>query len=233
MGQEIIGIIPVRSGSKRLPGKNRLLLPDTIRQCRNSTRLTRVVVSTDSEELAEVAKSEWTEVDIHMRPAHLAADHVQTEPVMIDVLDSLVHDPAAVVLLQVTSPLRTAEDIDFCIGVYLEGDCDSVMSVRRTRKFYWSDLGRPINYNPLMRPREQDAPPYWEENGAVYITAPRILREHRCRVGGRHRLVECFTNLQIDTEEDLHTWHALSLRQRSESTTKERWVSRKTWLIMP
>jgi CMP-N,N'-diacetyllegionaminic acid synthase len=125
---DLVGLIPARGGSKGIPRKNlapvagKPLLAWTVDAARAATELTRVVVSTDDDEIASVAG-----VEVLRRPAELAAD----ETPMLDVVRHAVAElsPDVVVLLQPTSPLRRAEHIDAAVRLLLESGADAVVSV--------------------------------------------------------------------------------------------------------
>src|SRR5437764_14890901 len=108
-----LAIVPARAGSKGVPGKNlrslggRPLLAHAIDVGLDAARVGRVVVSTDSEEIAAVARSRGAEVPF-LRPAALAADTSRVADALVDLLERLDGVPETFVLLQPTSPLRTA-----------------------------------------------------------------------------------------------------------------------------
>jgi len=125
---EIVGLIPARGGSKGIPRKNlaqvggKPLLAWTVEAARAASELTRVVVSTDDDEIADAAG-----VEVLRRPAELAADDTP----MLDVVRHAVAElsPDVVVLLQPTSPLRRAEHVDAAVRLLLESAADAVVSV--------------------------------------------------------------------------------------------------------
>jgi CMP-N,N'-diacetyllegionaminic acid synthase len=129
---EILGLIPARGGSKGIPRKNlapvagKPLLAWTVGAALASRRLTRAVVSTDSDEIADVARS--LGADVLARPAELAAD----ETPMLDVIRHALGELRAcdaLVLLQPTSPLRRAKHIDEAVELLLDSGADAVVSV--------------------------------------------------------------------------------------------------------
>ena len=129
---EVVGLIPAREGSKGIPRKNLVpvagkpLLAWTIEAARESSTLTRTVVSTDWEEAAELARQLGAEV--LGRPPELAADDTP----MLDVVRHALRELGAcdvLVLLQPTSPLRRAEHVDAAVRLLLETGADSVLSV--------------------------------------------------------------------------------------------------------
>ena len=125
---DVLGLIPARGGSKGITRKNlalvggKPLLEWTVAAARESTELTRFVVSTDDDEIAAAAGA-----DVLRRPAELAQDDTP----MIDVVRHAVEElaPDVVVLLQPTSPLRRAEHIDAAVRLLLDSGADSVVSV--------------------------------------------------------------------------------------------------------
>jgi CMP-N,N'-diacetyllegionaminic acid synthase len=125
---EILGLIPARGGSKGIPRKNlaplagKPLLAWTVDAARGAQELTRVVVSTDDDEIAAAAG-----VEVLRRPPELAEDDTP----MLDVVRHAVGElsPDVVVVLQPTSPLRRAEHVDACVRLLLESGADAVLSV--------------------------------------------------------------------------------------------------------
>lgn len=124
-GKTVLAVIPARAGSKRCPGKNgrrfrgRILFAWSIEVALKSKYIDKVVFSSDCKEWRDIAFCSVA-VDCIERPAHLATDDATSEDVLRDVMLWYRHD--WVVLLQPTSPLRTAEDIDGCIETAQMGD---------------------------------------------------------------------------------------------------------------
>jgi N-acylneuraminate cytidylyltransferase len=211
-----LAIVPARGGSKGIPGKNLLalagkpLIAYTIEQALAAPSVTRVVVSTDSEAIAAVARDRGAEVV--RRPALLAGDEAPTEPALLHVLDELRategYEPDLVVFLQATSPLRSASDIEQAIATLERERADSLFSAGPSHGFLWRSMPGgvvPLNYDPRSRPRRQDAPEDLVENGSIYIFRPRELRESGCRLGGIvavYRMAE-LDSLQIDEPDDV------------------------------
>ena len=135
-GHNIIGIIPARGGSKGLHRKNLRsingspLVVWTIKQALASGSLSKVIVSTDDQEIAEVSMSCGASVPF-LRPKHLAQDDSPTIDAVIHLLENIAESFDAVCLLEPTSPLRKPSDIDHAISI-LENNlssCDAVVSV--------------------------------------------------------------------------------------------------------
>ncbi len=143
----ILGVIPARGGSKGIPHKNlalvggRPLLAYTAEACRQSTTLTRVIVSTDDEAIAAAARALGLEVPFP-RPATLAGDETPMLPVVQHALDGMREagfSADVVVLLQPTSPLRRGDHIDDAVERLAQSGADSVVSVVEV----------PHQFNPL------------------------------------------------------------------------------------
>src|SRR5918911_4592310 len=128
----VLGLIPARGGSKGIPGKNlaplcgRPLVAWTIGAACAARSLDRVVVSTDSEEIAATARE--LGADVLERPAELARDGTPMRDVLLHALEELGR-PEVLVLLQPTSPLRRAEHVDGAVALLRETGADSVVSV--------------------------------------------------------------------------------------------------------
>lgn len=179
-----LGLIPARGGSKRLPRKNLLplagkpLLAWTVEAARAARQLDRVVLSTDDEELATIGRAYGADVPF-MRPAELAGDTAGTAEVVLHALRTLADAGEHydyVVILQPTSPLRSAQDIDGAIALLLEKRADAVIGVCETdHPPEWSnhlpaDLSMAQFFRPGIRgTRSQDLPQSYRLNGAVYV----------------------------------------------------------------
>jgi CMP-N,N'-diacetyllegionaminic acid synthase len=191
--KNIVAIIPARSGSKRIPNKNiapcagNPLLGYTCSVALQCHRLSRVVLSTNDPEIAEIGRACGVEVPF-LREDALAQDDTLMLPVIQNMLDWLDPDGntvQAIVLLQPTSPLRSLNDINGAIDLYLNSKPDSVVSV----------VSVPHIYHPLKITRStkaglvpylddrptisghRDLPPVYARNGpAVLITRVDIIR---------------------------------------------------------
>ncbi len=182
----VIGIIPARGGSKGIPKKNicllagKPLLVHTIEVALQSKVLSKVLVTTDSEEIAAVALSCGVEV-IH-RPVELAGDNTLTLPVLKHALQQLKGKavPSKVVTLQPTSPLRLARHIDEAVNL-LSSDWDAVISVSDVEqtpyKMYQLEGEKllPFMEGPFKEMPRQQLPKVYRDCGAVYVTWYDVL----------------------------------------------------------
>lgn len=212
----IVAIIPARGGSQRIPCKNLHpfagipLIAHTIGHALRSGLVTRVIVSTDDGEIAEVSLSFGAE--IITRPPELSGATATSESALINVLDQLQEKegyvPDLVVFLQCTSPLRADDDIDNAVKLFLEKQADSLFSACRLDKYFWKVVGdsvEPINYDYRKRWREQDFPPQFLENGSIFVCKPSLLRSEGNRLGGKIALYEMayLNSFQIDSPDDI------------------------------
>lgn len=182
-GKSITAFIPARGGSKGIPKKNikefagRPLMAFTIAAARRSSYIDNVVVTTDSEEIAKVALRYGAEVPF-LRPAELAQDNSKTIDAIVHARNSMeaLGRPCDVaVLLQPTSPLRRASEIDRAIETFFDHGCMGLASVCEAHEK--PVLLRRLDASGVLHPllpvlstvRRQDMPEYWRVDGAIYI----------------------------------------------------------------
>lgn len=217
----ILGVIPARGESKGIPRKNirplcgKPLLQYTVEAARAAKRLSRVILSTEDEEIAALGRRCGVEVPF-LRPQELAADATPTLPVIrhaVEWLEKHGDQFDAVCLLEPTSPFRQPGTIDACIDLLLETGADSVVTV----------LPVPPEHNPhwvyfrddqgLLRlstgedapiSRRQLLPPAFHREGSVYVTRRDVLMEHNSLYGSKVAgfLIEPFRSVNLDTMED-------------------------------
>ena len=208
-----VAFIPVRGGSKSIPLKNikeingRPLVYWTIKAACESGNIDKVYVSTDSEAIKNAAEQfGFEKVCVIGRSAETASDTASTESAMLEFAENYSFDN--IVLIQATSPLLTAKDIDGGFEVFAEENCDSVLSAVRQYRFIWKTASDgtavPENYDVYNRPRRQDFGGYLMENGAFYITDRKSLLKSRNRVSGRIKIYEMpeETAFEIDEPSD-------------------------------
>lgn len=214
--RDIFVVIPARGGSKGIEGKNLRpvgglpLLAWSIEAGRRLVEQDRLLVSTESADLAEVAKGYGATVV--SRPASLADDHAATEPVMGHALDSVdAPDSGVVVLLQPTSPLRREATLQAVVGAVLDG-ATSALTVRRAHDFHWGlEDGRPVRRYE-RRIRRQDMQPDFVETGSIYASSIGAFRRSGDRLSGATRLVEvdAWEAHEADRPADLEVLEAIA-----------------------
>ena len=179
----MLAIIPARGGSKRLPNKNILelsgkpLIVWTIDAAKRSKRIDRIVVSTDDGDIAETAINAGVDVPF-IRPTHLAEDHTSTYEVVAHTLTQLRNygdQFEYLLLLQPTSPLRTAEHIDGATDLLISKNADAVISVTEANHLNeWSgeipeSLCLEKFFHGKTEKRSQELPKQFRINGAIYL----------------------------------------------------------------
>lgn len=222
----IVAVIVARGGSKSVPKKNIKLLAGkpliayTIEAALKSRFLDRVIVSTDDDEIAEISKKYGAEVPFK-RPAELATDTAHTPEVIehaVSWLEKNENYPVfAVVTLQPTSPLRKTRHIDEGIKKFLEGNHNSLISIKEAFSPYWmfkTEGNRAIPFvdyekelgkvNPLELERQQ-LPRVYRVEGTLYITKRDYLKKEMSRFDLKncgYILLDEKESLDIDTEID-------------------------------
>ena len=225
---EILGFIPARGGSERLPGKNirplrgKPLVAYTIDAAAGS-HVTRVVVSTDSEDVAAVSREFGAEVPF-LRPKHLATSSAVIEDAIFDMLDGLKrsenYSPDVIVLLQPTSPLRSSEHINQAIQLLVSEKAESVVSVSEPMEHpacmaRWDDDGR-IRFalGDDLVPGEvqhQDFPEYFFINGAIYCFTSDSLELYRSRFSRAplQYVMDRIHSIDVDTTDEFKIAEAI------------------------
>lgn len=207
---EIVGLIPARAGAR---GKNlwplagRPLVVWAIDAARASELVTRVVVSTDSDEVAAVARAEG--VEVLERPAELARDETPSIEVVRHALREL--GPCDVlVLLQPTSPLRRAEHVDAAVRILADSGADSVVSVVevphqfRPVSLMALEEGRLVPLVADAPLRRQDKPVVYARNGpAVLALRPERLADDLYGRDCRPLVMEARDSVDVDEPSDL------------------------------
>ena len=189
----MIALIPARGGSKGLPGKNirnlngKPLIAYAIEAALKAKHIDRVIISTDDEVIAHVATEYGAELPF-MRPAELASDTAMAIDNYIYTIDRLekecAHSIEAFVVLQPTSPLRIAEDIDGAIELFEKNGADSVISYcQEAHPISWhkylDEEGRFVNiFDSNIKNRQDNRVSYYP-NGAVYVFRTSMIKKRK------------------------------------------------------
>ncbi len=206
-----VALIPIRGGSKSIPWKNirdfggKPLCAWVIESACNCPEIEEVWVSTDSEKIKIEVSQLGLPVKIIDRPAKFATDNASTESVMLHFAEQC---PAfdALITIQVTSPFLTSSNLSDAIMQFEQEEADSLLTATRIKRFFWSDDGQPLNYDPKTRPMRQQ----WEgtlmENGAFYITKSVLLQASHIRLGGKISIYDMSdlngADIEIDEPKD-------------------------------
>lgn len=211
-----VAFIPVRGGSKSIPLKNikpicgRPLLYWTTKAACECKDIDLVYIATDSPEIREVAESFRREagegifgkIRVIDRSAQSAGDRASTESAMLEFAGAYGFDN--IVLVQATSPMLRASDLEGGFALFRRSDTDSVLSVVRQRRFFWREDGGkavPVNYDVFHRPRRQEFDGYFMENGAFYITSKENLLKYQNRISGNIKAYEMEEDTAYELDE--------------------------------
>lgn len=215
-----VAFIPVRGGSKSIPLKNikplcgKPLVYWTLKAACQCPYIDKVYVATDSDKIKETIQgfkngrevNLFAKTEIITRSAESASDTASTEFAMLEFANN--YDFDNIILIQATSPLLQASDINRGFEAFKSAGTDSVLSVVRQKRFHWENdekgYAHPANYDVFHRPRRQEFKGYLVENGAFYITSKEALIKSQNRISGHIKAVEMDTNtfLEIDEPND-------------------------------
>ena len=229
-GYSVVALITARGGSKGLPRKNiRLLLSKpliawTIEEAKKCRLIDRVIVSTEDEKISNTARKYGGEVPF-IRPKGLAQDRTEMVDVIIHALDWLKtsgyqHD--LFVLLQPTSPLRTAEDIEGAIKLFFSKKANAVVSVCEAERHPYlantlpkDDCMKNFLRADIMDKNRQELPKYYRLNGAIYLADCGYFRRYKSFYGKNSYayIMPQDRSADIDSEIDLR-WAEYLLKKR-------------------
>ncbi|MEL1247950.1 acylneuraminate cytidylyltransferase [Flavobacterium helocola] len=207
-----VAIIPLRKGSKGIPGKNKKKLLGRplfswVLGAAIFSDLDEVYVFTDDEEILNFISNEYhwsSKVKGLLRNDENANDTASTESAMLEFAEKIHHDFDVLCLLQATSPLTTSQDINNALSQISKEGKTAALSVVKTHRFTWNADGTPQNYDVFNRPRRQDFAGLLMENGAVYATTKNAFMKSKNRVSETIGLVEMpeETLMEIDSLSD-------------------------------
>ena len=212
-----VAFIPVRGGSKSIPLKNikpingKPLVYWTIKAACECKYLDKVYVSTDSDKIKAVVNEivvsneydYFNKIEVIDRSAESASDTASTEFVMLEFADK--YDFDNICLIQATSPMLKASDVNHGFELFMDDNTDSVLSVVRQKRFNWSTdesgFVHPSNYDVFNRPRRQEFDGYLVENGAFYITSKSDLLKTKNRISGNIKAYEMDESTYFEIDE--------------------------------
>jgi len=233
--KKILGVIPARGGSKGVSKKNiriiagKPLIAYSIELAKKLAFLYKTLVSTDSKEIAEIAKAHGAQMPF-LRPKELAEDETPMLPVLqhavnfIENIDKVKID--YLLLLQPVNPLRSIEDVEGCVKKIIESGADSVISVSKVDSLHpvlmkkiEDDLIKPYCLDEIEGTRRQDfKPDAYMRSGGIYITKRDVLMRENSIWGkiSRPYIIPKKRGIGIDDEIDLLIVEQLLLRRKHE-----------------
>ena len=228
--KSVIAVIPARGGSKGLPGKNireiagKPLIAWTIEEAKRSRYIDRLVLSSDDPEIIGVARNWGCDVPF-IRQAELAMDDTPGVAPLLHALACISEKYDYALLLQPTSPLRLAADIDGCLERCTKRSAPACVTVTEPAKSpYWMyQLDAGDRLVPLMdkgytSQRRQDLPTVYVLNGAVYAVKAGWVEQHRTFLTPETvaYVMPHERSIDVDSEQDL-TICELLLTRRGET----------------
>ena len=229
MTGKVVALVTARGGSKGVPGKNIRLLAGkpliawSIEQARAARTVDRVIVSTEDDAIASVARSCGAEIPF-MRPAALATDEATSEDVVIHALDWLDREqrsPRLLILVEPTSPLRQPSDLDSAVRLFDSlPQAGAVVSVCEAEHHpAWmgpiGDDGRMASFAQSIKHTSRHALEVaYRLNGAVYVTETDYFRETHGFYGERTYAYVMPRDRSVDINDELDFIVAEALMQR-------------------
>jgi N-acylneuraminate cytidylyltransferase len=210
-------LICARGGSKGLPGKNIRSLDGipligwSINAAKELDNISRIIVSTDSTEITQVAKEHGAEVPF-MRPDYLAQDDSPEWLVWRHAINYLEENDReaidALIILPVTAPLRSVEDINACIDLFESEDVDSIITVSEASRspYFNMTYNNKDGYSLLVIPqkeqiiRRQDAPEVYDMTTVTYVINADFIKNHDGIFEGRVKSVTIPRERAIDID---------------------------------
>ena len=205
----VIAFIPARGGSKSIPEKNiksfcgKPLIFWNLQELQNSN-VDQIIVATDCKKIKDTVLSfDFSKVEVYDRKKENAEDTSSTESVMLEYIDvEQLNHKDVFMLVQATSPFTQSSH--FNEGLELYKNYDSVLSCCKSKRFYWEENGKTLNYDVFNRPRRQDFKGSLVENGAFYINSVENIKNTNNRLSGNIGLCKMpeYTFTEIDEPED-------------------------------
>ena len=214
---KVVAFIFARGGSKGLPGKNirplngKPLIVWSIEHALAVKRIKRVIVSTDSDEIAELARQYGAEVPF-MRPAELAGDNSAEWLAWRHALNYLKEStgalPEVMVSVPTTAPLRLPIDIENCLDEYEKGNADMVITVTDAHRSPYFNMVKTnadgsvglVNPPQSTIARRQDAPVVYDMATVCYVANPEFVMTHNATFEGKVKAVNIPTERAIDID---------------------------------
>lgn len=208
---KVNALLPMKGHSERVPKKNlrnfagRPLFHCIADVLEKSNLIESIIINTDSREIANNAKKNFSKVIIHERPEAIRGDMVPMNDIIADDLENSDND--IFIQTHCTNPLLTVNTIESAIKFYFDNleRHDSVFSVTKVQTRLYDELGKPVNHNPNELLRTQDLPPLFEENSNFYIfNRETFIAAGHKRIGLSPKMyvVDPLEAIDIDDETD-------------------------------
>ena len=219
MQNKVVTIILARGGSKGIPRKNVLnfvghpLVAWSVMQAKKTKEIDEVYVSSDSDEILEIAQSYGAKVI--KRPDEYAGDTAKSEEAILHALKVLGSDQEIIIMLEPTAPLRKPNDLGNAVKLFRKNGWDSCFSGATLQDFLiWKRDNNgeltSVNYDYKNQGPRQMREPDYVENGAIYMFKPEIMLKNKNRFGGNIGIFpnDFWQSFEIDEPED---WNFVEL----------------------
>ncbi len=226
--EKLFAIIPMKAHSERVMNKNirefngKPLFYWIFNSLSQVNRISRMVLDTDSEKIAEMVKS-YFDVDVVFRPKSLCGDFVSMNSIIEHVI-SLYPDQPNFLQTHSTNPLLKKEIIEDSVKTFLKlKEYDSLFTVNKYKSRFYDHQFQPVNHDPKVLKRTQDLPPLFEENSNLYIFSQSSFRATRARIGIHPYLFEMnpIEAIDIDTEDDFQMAEVLCNKFNTKNMEKK------------
>ncbi len=206
-----IYFIPIRKGSKEIPGKNMRILGDkpllawVLNAIIASNTADEIWVATDDERAVDYINSTYPQVKIFHRSETSASDKANVTEVIMEFISSTNPDSTTkFILAQATSPFTKPEDFRNLCNKMEDAAFDSFISCRRIKRFIWHEDGYPLSYNLDNKPLRQDYPGILIESGAFYASTVEQIKKTKKLISNKVCIIETSDSkyIDIDTETD-------------------------------
>jgi len=207
LNQRVVALIPMKEHSQRVPGKNtrsfsgKPLFHHILGTLEATYAVDKVVVDTDSERIAEEAKSLFPKVQVIERPQELRGDLVSMNKLIAYDISQVASD----IYLQThaTNPLLRSKTISDALRAFARSEeYDSLFTVNRFQTRLYNADGQPINHDPDELIRTQDLSPVYEENSCLYIFTLESFKKHEQRIGDKPLMYETDRIESIDIDDE-------------------------------
>ncbi len=221
--RRVVALLPMKGNSERIPGKNlkdfagKPLFHAVMQTLEECPLISKIIINTDSKEIANSATSSFSKVKIHWRPKEICGDFVSMNKVIGNDLDN--SEEEHFLQTHCTNPLLSVESLVGAIETYFENldKHDSLFSVNKwLTRLYWEDM-KPVNHDPKELLRTQDLPPLFEENSNFYIFSKSAFKNaDEKRIGLNPMMYETpkMESVDVDFPEDFELAEFIYKKQK-------------------
>lgn len=222
----IVALVPLKAHSERVPGKNtrafcgKPLYFWILESLFNARSIQKIVIDTDSGEIAEQASANF-DVKILERPEHLLGDHIVADDLIAYDVEQI---PEADFFLQThaTNPLLRSETIDKAVETFFrQREHDSLFSVTPVRSRFFFPDGSPVGHDPAKLIPTQELDPLYEENSCIYIFSRESFQRHSNRLGDKPLMFRMDALEAVDIDEEIQFTYAEVLMRARLADSEE------------